>query len=244
MGLTSKVSLDVLHPSFEKISPLIKISEKLGLVLRPTGLLIIVISSIWGIVVYSNSPLSVVQATSTTTATPITTTASATSTPLATPSISLIGVSYIADDWDPRVIDLRTVSTSDDPISEIPIKPGQSLQFFDLWVNVPPEASGYNIYADIFDSNGIKIGKTRGQKAEPGIMKLEDLNYMENFLHPAVKNAWQVQSDWSKFDIYVYLFDDANKLSTTSTTIKVNLQGTSWLIAPPYAHFISIDYSR
>lgn len=155
----------------------------------------------------------------------------------AIPSATLISMSFMAGDWNPRLIDLRTSSTVGISVDS----EDHSLSLFDLWANVPNEAAGYDIYADAFDSNGKKIAHTAGQKAIPGIMHL-DAWEIDNFSHPSVENAWLVQSDWKGVDVYVYLLDGANTISKSSVKVTFNTDGTSWMIAPPNASFVLVAY--
>lgn len=112
VGLTSKVSLIGLHPSLEGISTLIKISEKLGLILRPAGWIIIVISSIWALVVYGNSPLSVIQVPITITPTPISTSTFATATSSSVPSQAVTESERTIESFPIKIFDYDGVGDS------------------------------------------------------------------------------------------------------------------------------------
>jgi hypothetical protein len=160
-----------------------------------------------------------------------------TMTPKPSVGISLVSVSFIENDWQPRVIDLRTASTIG-----IPIEAGHSLRFTDLFVNIPKETVGDEIQVEVYDSNGKLIGATTGQRTLPGIMKLDEIN-PTSYLHPNVQSAWQIQPDWKKFDIYLYLYENKRNIATSLTTILANSNGTAWMIAPPYINITALIYS-
>jgi hypothetical protein len=162
--------------------------------------------------------------------------------PTITPQIYLVSASYMADDWDPRVIDLLTVAEHG-----IPVYPGSSLRFFNLWISVPKEGDQYFVGTEVY-GGGDLIGTSGFQQVDRGLVKINEIQITENYLHPVVKDAWTRRDNWDKLDIYIYLYpDDApgvNSISLSHTTIPFNNEGASWYIAPPYAHLVGIEYSR
>jgi hypothetical protein len=156
-------------------------------------------------------------------------------TSIPSPGAVLVSASFMEGDWDPRIIDLRTAATSG-----IPIDSGNSLNLFDLWVYVPEATRGSEVQAEVY-ANGELIGVTPIQKAIPEIMRLEDIR-IKSFQHPSINNAWMIQDDWKELDIVTLTYLDGKATSSATTSIRVGSQGSSWMIASPYASFALILY--
>ena len=103
--------------------------------------------------------------------------------------VSLTSVSYEYDDWNPKVIDLRTAHESG-----IPVSAGHSLKLFDLFVYVPEEITDYVVVAAIYGNDEL-IGLTESQRLVPGVNKLGDIE-IKNYQHDTVDNAWRIQDGW------------------------------------------------
>ncbi len=160
--------------------------------------------------------------------------------PVATlPSASLIGANYIVDEWNPRLIDLRTAGQDG-----IPAFPNHSLRLFDLYVFVPEESSGYVIQAEV-SVNDELIGATQIQKTTSGVMKLGAVA-IRKYPSPIISTAWNVGENWTELEIKTRLFNSANDTKSVAETlisIKINPSGTSWMISPPYATLYSLSYT-
>lgn len=152
-----------------------------------------------------------------------------------TEQISLVSASYLAEDWDPRRIDLSR-SEQDG----IPASAGQSLQFFDLWVSSSSE-TGSNVHAEIFAD-----GKSIGNTAEQIVAKGQPVNLgnvqVTNYEHAKVKGAWQVQPDWKEISIVLKTTVNGQLVQLNEATIKLDLNGKAWFIAPPNPSLILLAY--
>ena len=150
-------------------------------------------------------------------------------------SVSLASVSYEYDDWDPKIVDLRTASESG-----IPVSPGHALKLFDLFVYVPDDITNYVVVAAIYGNDEL-VGLTESQRLVPGMNKLSDVE-IKNYHHDTVDNAWRLQDDWESIRIVLMYYIAENKVGSTSNTILLNPSGKSWYISAPYGSIISVVY--
>jgi len=152
-----------------------------------------------------------------------------------TGQISLTSVSYMAEDWDPRRIDLSHTEADG-----IPVVAGQSLKFFDLWVTSSSE-TGSSVYAEVF-ANGKTIGVTTEQVvASNQPLKLGDIQ-ITNYEHAKVAGAWQVQPEWKEISVVLNQIIDGQPVKVNETKIKLNRDGKAWFLSPPNAALVFVAY--
>ncbi len=166
-------------------------------------------------------------------------------TPYPTPTVmqptiggfSLISMNYIIDNWNPRIIDLRTAGTSG-----IDIHPGDSLRLFDLWITSPDGLTG-SVRAEIY-VNGQQFGATPLQILKSGVMQLEPI---ENPNDPGSDWTLNIQDGWDSVEIKLNLYSNTSLIGTQTTEISLegasSGTGTAWLNAAPYTHVSSIIYT-
>lgn len=153
------------------------------------------------------------------------------------PAASLISLSFKAHGYvDPRLVDLRTAATSG-----IPVQAGQALQLLDLWAWVPSGAPGDAMQVEVY-ANGQQIGYTTGTHLVAGAVQLGAVT-VSAFQDDADPKGWSVQADWSDLMVFLVTYDQGRKLGLTHTKIRLNPQGTAWLVDPPNLSFASIVYS-
>ncbi len=149
--------------------------------------------------------------------------------------VNLIGASFEIEDWNPRAIDLRDAKDNG-----IPASPGHSLKFFDFTVFAPDESIGYSVLVEVY-ANGELIGVTGKQLLTPGVNEFSDIQ-IKAYHHDAVENTWRVQDNWEYLQISTILYHQNDVISFTENLIRLQPDGTSWFISPPYASIVSIVY--
>ena len=252
VGLTSKIPIDVFSPTFEKISPYIKVSEKLGFFLRNLGLCLVVISAFLALIIYNRSPLGGISPTRMVTPATIpavsptqTFTATITGSPtqitnnIGSPS-ALVSISFKVNGWYPRVIDLRTTSDIG-----IPVLSGYALNFFDIWVNTPERSITKDVTIEFY-VNDILVGEIERSTVQPGgLTKLPDINIDQKFVDKIVgSNYWKVENSWGEIVVKQINYDqDGNTVATSQFPIRLNPKSTSWLTSAPDVSIASIAYS-
>jgi len=154
------------------------------------------------------------------------------------PLTSLIGLRYVVSTsgWSPRMVDLRTASTSG-----IPVEPGQPLELLDLWAWVPPGAVGDRVQVEVY-AHGDKIGRTPGKDLKAGAMQLGDVE-ISSFQHGEYAGAWEVQENWTDLAIILVSYARGEPVGLNRTTIRLDPKGNAWLLDPPNLSFASIVYS-
>ncbi len=151
---------------------------------------------------------------------------------------SLISVRYVVDDFDPRMVDLRTVSTSGIPVSK-----GRALRLFDFWVMVPENAPGYQFRVEVY-ANDERIGCTRLKSMDAGVVVWDELE-IESYKDGTCTDPehWSVQSDWQALEIALAVYRGGERIASTGTLVRLDDSGTSWLFDPPNLSFASIVYA-
>jgi hypothetical protein len=157
-----------------------------------------------------------------------------------TVSPSLISLSYIAEDWDPHLVDMRSASSSG-----IPVSAGDSLQLFDLWISVPEDVPQHTVQAEIYAGDE-RIGYTErvaliADKAYPGLAQLGKVT-IEKYNHATVLEAWRVQAAWKDLEVVLATYHNDQLVASTRTAVRLDVKGKAWLVAPPNADFASIVY--
>jgi len=161
--------------------------------------------------------------------------------PLLTAQPSLLSFTYMAGNWNPQMVDLRTASSSG-----IPVSSGTSLQFFDLWIAVPENAPEYTVKAEIYAGEEL-VGTTSpipliGETAHPGTAQISDV-IVEKYNHDTVPEAWRVQPDWTDLDIVLITERGGKAVASTGTTVRLAPSGQALSFHPPLLSFASIVYS-
>ncbi len=155
--------------------------------------------------------------------------------PKSIPPVSLISLRYSINNYDPRIVDLRTAS-----ISGIPSTAGEALRLFDLYVSSPANAQGCVVQAEIYVNNKI-IGVTPSTPLRAGITKLGDVK-VESYNDGTVPKAWKIQPDWENLFVFVITYRSGEVIDRNLTIIHLSADGTAWLLDPPSINFASIVY--
>ncbi len=157
------------------------------------------------------------------------------------PGVSLVSVSFMKDQWNPRMIDLRTAASEG-----IHAEPGISLELFDVEVSVPDNMpADYQAQVEVYANDDEFIGKTGIVPLEAGKVARLGTVFPTNYKHDTVDNNWRVQDDWGELAILVNVYKkgDEKVAQSTKTHVKFTTPSSkSWLISPPYASFVSIVY--
>lgn len=158
----------------------------------------------------------------------------------APPFVSLVSLSFKVDDFDPRLIDLRNVSTAG-----IPVGPGNILQFFDLWVSIPKSVPNCEVWAEIYDRPQLinTIGVTlESIPLSAGYKKLTNIR-VDKFNDGSIQDAWRFQSDWTNLYVVIVTYCNGEVANFTTTTVRLDINGTAWFLEPPNASFASIVFT-
>lgn len=151
-------------------------------------------------------------------------------------SPSLISLRYEVDNFDPRIVDLRTASSSG-----IPVRSGQALQLLDVWVWVPQDAPEYGVQAEVYVKDQF-IGFTSSEPLLAGPIQLGDVT-VKDFHHGDYADAWRVQEDWTDLTIVLVTVHGNKVMGSTRTTIHLDPSGMAWLLDPPDLSFASVVYT-
>jgi hypothetical protein len=134
------------------------------------------------------------------------------------------------------MVDLRTVASNG-----IPATAGRALRLFDLFVSVPADAPEYQVQAEIYANNQI-IGSTPPMSLLAGTRELGDVK-IEKYNDGKVPDAWTIQSEWKDLRIFLVTYREGIGVDRNLTTIRLNPDGTAWLIDPPNMNLASIVYT-
>jgi len=156
--------------------------------------------------------------------------------------VSLVSLSYMVDDYDPRLVDLRRA-----PSSGIPAGSGRLLQFLDLWVSVPKDAPEYSVHAEIYEDPNLSslVGVTDFMPLRAGVNRLSDVQATAFKYNPSDPNEkiWRVPSHWTDLYVTLITYREGKPLALSVTKIHLDTDGTAWLVGPPNASFASMVYS-
>jgi len=206
--------------------PAIPLPRLLRRGLTVTGVVLLVLGPAWIGVVWASSPLDF---------------APAVSAP-APPPVSLVSLSYMVGDYDPRLVDLRRA-----PSSGIPAGSGHLLQFLDPWVSVPLDAPEYAVRAEVYEDPDLSslVGATDFMPLRAGINRLGDVQATAFKYNPSDPNEkiWRVPSHWTDLYITLVTYREGKPLARSVTKIHLDADGTAWLVGPPNASFASMVYS-
>jgi hypothetical protein len=250
--MTKKPSQKQLTPEREpeknpvkfKLGPL-EIEGRLGIVFSLLVGLVAGIGLAWFVIVQYQQPAVLIDPVisqalaATLTARPPTTptsTPTPANTPESPPSVALVSLRYIVDNYDPRMVDLRTASSSG-----IPGTAGRALRLFDLFVSVPADAPEYVIQAEIYVNSQI-VGATSSTPLQAGTTNLGDVNIL-SYNDGTVPNAWRIQPDWKDLLVFLVTYREGRVVDRYLTTIRLSADGDAWLIDPPNMNFASIVYA-
>jgi hypothetical protein len=204
-----------------------------------SGFVLIAVGLVWMGIAHALSPArlaSTPEPTPTAAVQPTATPASPAVSATLPPPVSLVSLRYVTDGWDPRMVDLRTASTSG-----IPVTPGRALQLLDLWVGVSHDAPEYLVQAEVYVRDQF-IGCTSGERLVASAVQLGDVT-ANSFQHDVYTDAWRVQEDWTDLVIVLVTYRGDDVIGRTRTTIHLNPNGASWIIDPPNLNFASIVYA-
>lgn len=198
--------------------PIPRLSRQFGIIFLSIGLVCILVGLIWLVIANRGRPL----------LDALTPTAQE-------EGIALIGVRYMADGWDPRLVDLRTAAEDG-----IPTTQGGSLQINSLWVSVPPKFSDSEVQIEIY-ANGDLIGLSSLQPLVPPVTQIDDIQ-IKGYQDSGIPDAWLIQADWETLDISAVVFHQGRSVGFSKTSIRLG-SGMSWFKSPPNASIVSITYT-
>lgn len=155
--------------------------------------------------------------------------------------VNLVGISFMAGDWNPRMVDLRTAASEG-----IHAEPDISLKLFDVRVavseNIPAD---YQAQAEVYANDNEFIGKTSVVPLHAGeVIELGDV-IPTSYKHDTIAGNWRVQDNWGELTVLVNVYKKGSEAVVQSTKTQIKLTGPdskSWLLSPPYASFASIVY--
>lgn len=154
------------------------------------------------------------------------------------PTPHLVKLGYMYGDWDPKYVDLAKADSEG-----IPIGNGFSFIFHYLYIKVPePLPDGFldiEIYGDdelIGQLNHISLKKGDVELFNPEIE-------IKNYQHPITANTWMIQPDWKNLEMRLTTSKGTRKISSETTTIRINPSGNAWYLSPSYASIASVVYT-
>jgi|GEM_PF-6373155 len=155
---------------------------------------------------------------------------------------SLISMGYRGNGFNPRLINLRTAA-DDGNDDGIPIEAGQPLEFIDVTIWLPEDASGYSIHAEVkLENSSIVIGTTQTIGVTAGLHNLGRVHPNLN-IDEDNSEAWDVQENWNLLMVHLVTYFNGQAVSSVPTNIRLNPTGTSLLWDTPKATFAAIVYS-
>ncbi|MBN1202047.1 MAG: toll/interleukin-1 receptor domain-containing protein [Anaerolineae bacterium] len=161
-------------------------------------------------------------------------------TPPPFPDVSLLSLRYMALDYNPHLVDLRTAASDG-----IMAPSGYSLKFQDLWIWASQEAPEYGVQAEVY-ANGEDgqtfVGASAGQTISAGANLLGDVT-PKQFIHGSVENAWLVQDDWTDLIVVLVTYHQGDVVDREHIKIHLNPNSTAWLLDTPTASFASLVYA-
>jgi hypothetical protein len=201
--------------------------------------LLLVLIGVWYL--QSNWPTSIPETTPVTTS--ITTPAAqvaAEDTRSAQPNL-LLSFRYKTDNADPRLVDLRRVSTSG-----IPVRERQLLQFLDLKLFLPQDIpNGVSwIWLEVYDDPETSniVGHTEAVELQPGEIQMGDISITQ-YADGHFPQSWLVQPHWRNLYIVLVTQHDDGSIDRQVIRVHLNPDGVAWLVEPPIVTFASIVYS-
>jgi hypothetical protein len=152
------------------------------------------------------------------------------------PPVNLVGIRYMADGWNPRLVDLRTAAEDG-----IPAIHGGTLQLNSLWVSVPAQSSDSEVQIEIY-ANGDLIGLSSVHPLASPVTQIDDIQ-IKGYQDSENPDAWLVQDEWENLDISTIVYSQGKRVGSSKTPIRLRPGGMSWLISPPSASLVSISYA-
>jgi hypothetical protein len=179
--------------------------------------------------------------------TAITPTSALTSTPLASsstptstiPSASLIGLRYMRNVYDRRLVNLRTASQQG-----IRVDANSQLQISDLVVSTSKIDPKYSVQIEAYADNEYIGHATSKPMIDTRIQwdTIEPEKYIDGD-NPTT--TWIVQPGWQSLRLAVVIYLEGRPINEIWTTIKLVRQasvGTSWMYDLPYVKLASLVY--
>jgi hypothetical protein len=144
----------------------------------------------------------------------------------------------MVDEWNPRLIDLRTAESVG-----IPVWPDQTLRVSDLWV-LPTEKQGAaQVQVEFYAAGRTRIGHTDRVSLTNRFTHLAKVE-IDSAEDKDAPEAWKVQEDWSVITVVVIYFDENNeRIDSNKIEVRLNPESHSWLVTGPDISFASIAYT-
>lgn len=156
----------------------------------------------------------------------------------AMPQVALAAASFEANDYDPRLIDLRKAASSG-----LPVGPGSSLRLFQLGVAAPADAPGHTVRAEV--SVGTEIVATTGSAPiRAGISYLPEVETVELYRPESGANMLFVRQGWDELALdLVIAGPDGQEIGRHRTPIRLDPAGGAWLRDLPNPRITAAVYS-
>ncbi len=152
------------------------------------------------------------------------------------PDTALIGLRYLSEDYNPRIVDLRTASTEG-----VPARAGYALEIDQIWAWASRNDEAYTINAEIY-ANDTFIGATEAVPLQEGSIQLGGV-IPHTREHGNIENAWMMQDDWGRLTIVLVLYREGMPVHAQHFPIEINPNGTAWVWDTPRAHIVSVTYA-
>jgi hypothetical protein len=148
------------------------------------------------------------------------------------PQASLLSISARTSGKDPHPVDLRQADSIGIP------GPNQIIQLADAWAMSSVTNPDYCAQLEIYASpEGIDpIGRTECKPLSAGPIELGDIEVMSNDAGEDGTDFWSVPADWTELYVVLVVYGDNSVLHKQLTRIRLNDEGSAWLLEPPLEH--------
>ena len=164
------------------------------------------------------------------------------------PDVSLVGMSYMVDHWDPRRIDLTRAGESG-----IPVSTNHLLEFVDIAVSVTEDAPDYVGHIEVYQDNQHKdlVGKSESFPLIKGVKTLEAIQATQYNQRASDDEKdrliWRVPPDWIGKALHValviYRKGQQEAVHVAVTDVLINPAGKAWFLGPPNAALAVVAYN-
>lgn len=164
------------------------------------------------------------------------------------PDVSLVGMSYMVDHWDPRRIDLTRVGESG-----IPVSTNHLLEFVDIAVSVTEDAPDYVGHIEVYQDSQHKdlVGKSESFPLTKGVKTLEAIQATQYNQRASDDEKdrliWRVPPDWIGKALHValviYRKGQQEAVHVAVTDVLIDPAGKAWFLGSPNAALALVAYN-
>jgi hypothetical protein len=173
------------------------------------------------------------------TSTPIVSSSVPTATTASVPAASLIGLRYMRNVYDRRLVDLRTASQQG-----IRVDANSQLQISDLVVSTSKIDPKYSVQIEAYADNEY-IGHATSKPMTADRIQWDTIEPDKYIDGDNPTTTWIVQPSWQNLRLAAVTYLEGKAISENWTTIKLVRQadvGTSWMYDPSYIKLASLIY--